>query len=236
MRPFKPEFILQVMPDLLSYLPITFYMVIVSVFFGSLLGFVLARAKIKRNRVSGMLADFYIVLLRCAPPIVLLFIVYYGLPKLLKDTIGIDINSMYKGIFVFVTFSLLFGAAMAEVMRTAYESIDKGQREAAVSIGLSEFQAFYRIVLPQAVIVGLPNFGNSLISLMKDGSLAYTIGLIDMMGRGTLIISQNYGSYALETYIAIAIIYWVFTILIEKAFYALEKQLSKGKKEVTLWN
>ncbi|HEX2985337.1 MAG TPA: amino acid ABC transporter permease [Caproiciproducens sp.] len=232
MRPFNPSYILKAFIDVLPFLPVTVCMVLGSVFFGSMLGLVLARAKIRRHRVTKKLADFYIGALRCTPPIVLLFIVFYGLPELLENTVGIDINSSSKGIFVLITFTLLFAAAMAEVMRTAYESVDKGQREAAVSIGMTELQAFNRIILPQAVVVALPNFGNSLINLMKDGSLAYTIGLIDIMGQGTLIISSNYGSYALETYIALAIIYWGLTILIEKTFSLLEKRLSKGKKSL----
>lgn len=232
MRPFYPLFIVEVFPDLLPFLPVTLCMVLGAVFFGSLLGFILARAKVRRRRIPKLLADFYIAALRCTPPIVLLFIVFYGLPELLMSVIGVNINSIYKGIFVLVSFSLLFAATMSEVMRTAYESIDKGQQEAAISIGMSEFQAFYRIILPQAVVVALPNFGNALINLMKDGSLAYTVGLLDMMGQGTLIVSRHYGSYALETYIALAIIYWGLTILIEKSSNSLEKHLSKGKKSV----
>lgn len=234
MRPFDPSFIWEVIPKLLPYLSVTLYMLFGTVFFGSLLGLVLARAKVRRRRIPKLLADIYIVALRCTPPIVLLFIVFYGLPELLMYTAGVDINSFHRGIFVLVTFTLLFAASISEVMRTAYESVEKGQREAAVSIGLSEFQAFYRIVLPQAVTVALPNFANALVNLMKDGSLAYTIGLIDIMGQGTLIISRYYGSYALETYIALALIYWSMTLLIEKSFHALEKRLSKGKRGIAV--
>lgn len=232
MRPFEPLFIFEVFFDLLPFLPVTLLMLAGSVFFGSLLGFILARAKVTGRKISRLLADAYIAMMRCTPPIVLLFIVYYGLPELLLTAIGLDINAIEKGIFVLVTFTLLFGATMSEIMRSAYESIDKGQREAALSIGLSPFQAFYRIVLPQATAVALPNFSNILINLMKDGSLAFTIGLIDVMGKGTLIISKNFGSYALETYIALALIYWGFTLIIEKSFSMLERSLSRGKRSI----
>lgn len=231
MRPFDPWFIVEVISDLLPFLPVTLFMVLGSVFFGSLLGFILARAKVMRRRIPKLLAESYIAALRCTPPIVLLFIVFYGLPELLLP-VGVNINTIDKSIFVLVTFTLQFAANISEVMRTAYESIDKGQQEAAISIGMSNFQTFYRIMLPQSVAVALPNFANALINLMKDGSLAFTVGLIDMMGKGTLIISKNYGSYALETYIALAIIYWSLTILIEKSFGILERNLSRGKKSV----
>lgn len=232
MRPFKPEFILEVISDLLPFLPVTLFIVIGSVFFGSLLGLILAKAKISGRRIPKFLADAYIGALRCTPPIVLLFIVFYGLPELLLATVGIDINTIYKGVFVLITFTLLFAATIAEVMRTAYESIDKGQREAALSIGLSPFQTFYRIMLPQTVVVALPNFCNALVSLLKDGSLAFTIGLVDVMGKGTLIISKNYGAYSLETYIAMTVIYWSLTIAFEKIFGVLEKNLGKGRRSI----
>lgn len=231
MRPFHPLFILEVLPQLLPYLLVTIGIVFGTVFFGSLLGLLLATGKVRRGRIGRALASTYIYITRCVPSIVLLFIVYYGLPEFL-NVFGIDINSAGKGFFVITTFSILFAANMAEVFRSAYEAIDKGQREAAVSIGLSEFQAFYRIVLPQCVAVAIPNFTNALINLMKEGSLAYTIGLIDLMGKGQLIIGQKQGSYSLEVYLAQFILYWILTIAAEKSFGALERTLTKGKKLV----
>ena len=130
------------------------------------------------------------------------------------------------------TFSILFAASMAEVFRSAYEAVDKGQREAAVSIGLTEFQAFRRIVLPQCVRVAIPNFTNALINLMKEGSLAYTIGLIDIMGKGQLIIGQNQGSYSLEVYLALFILYWVLTVVIEKGAGLLETRLQYCRRTI----
>ncbi len=230
MRPFKPIFILEVIPVLLPYLLVTISIMIGTVLFGGILGLILAKAKVQKRRIPKRLADTYIGILRCTPSIVLLFIIFYGLPELLEAVFGWNINDYNKGIFVVITFTLIFAATMAEVMRTAYESIDKGQHEAAVSVGLTELQAFYRILLPQGIVVALPNFSNSLIGLMKEGTLAYTIGLIDIMGKGQLVIGNNYGSYALETYIALAIIYWGMTIIIEKTFAGIETKLSKGRK------
>jgi L-cystine transport system permease protein len=233
MRPFKPKFILDVMPDLLPFLSVTLSVIVITVIFGSLLGLILARARIRKGKVAGILATGYISTLRCTPAIVLLFIVYYGLPKLLLELFGININGFHKGFFVIIAFVLIFAASMSEVMRSAYEAIDKGQYEAAVSIGLSNFQAFYRILLPQMIVVAIPNFANALVSLMKESSLAYTIGLIDMMGQGTLIVARNYGAYALETYIALALIFWTLTVVIEKSFSAIERSLSKGSRHIT---
>lgn len=230
MRPFDPSFILKVIPDILPYLWVTLAVVIGSVVLGSLLGFVITVAKLSRHRAWRLVGDGYTCLVRCTPSIILLFIVFYGLPKLFLDVFDYDMNEFHKMFFVITTFTLLFAANVSEVMRSAYLAIDKGQHEAAVSIGLTPFQAFYRIVLPQAAILALPNFGNSFITLLKEGALAYTIGLVDLLGSGNLIIARNYGSYSLEIYIALSVLYWGMAILAEQVFDRLEQRLSRYKR------
>lgn len=230
MRPFKPIFIFEALINLMPYLGVTLSIMFRTVFFGSFFGAAIASAKIKKKRGLKHLAEVYTLVLRCTPPIVLLFIVFYGLPEFMNNSFGININNINKGIFVTITLTLLFTATISEVMRTAYESIDRGQYEAGASVGMTELQIFRRIMLPQCIVVMLPNFCNSLVSLMKEGALAYTIGFIDLMGKGQLIIGNHYGAYALETYIALALIYWGMTILIEKIFNLCEARLSRGKK------
>ena len=227
MRPFNPMKIPEFIPQLLPFLSVTLAIMLATVFFGGILGFILAFCKLK-GRVSAKIAQAYIYVIRCIPSIVMLFMVYYGLPKFLL-VFNIDINNYDRAFFVILTFSLLFAASMAEVFRTAYIAIDKGQTEAALSIGLTPLQAFIRIVFPQALVVALPNFTNALINLMKEGALAYTIGLIDLMGKGDLIIYNNQGAYNLETYIALSLIYWAMTIIIEKTFMHLEMRLSRQR-------
>lgn len=228
MRPFHPEFILTAFVQIIPYLWVTLATMAGTVIFGSLIGLILARANIRRGIVSRALAQIYIYVTRCVPSIVMLFIVFYGLPEFML-AFGVDINDMNKGVFVIITFSILFSANMAEVFRSAYETVDKGQREAALCAGMSEWQAFYRIVLPQCIVVALPNFTNALVNLMKEGSLSYTIGLIDVMGKGQLMIGQNFGSFSLETYLALTVIYWGMTVLMEKGFGTLEEHLSRRK-------
>ena len=232
MHPFHPDYIFTAFIKIVPYIGVTLLMMLGTVIFGGAIGILLARAKIKRRIVPRAIAEFYIYLTRCIPSIIMLFIVYYGIPALLLQ-FGININNFSKGVFVITAFSLLFASNLGEVFRSAFLAVDPGQREAAVCSGLSEFQAFYRIVLPQAAVHALPNFSNMLVNLMKEGALAYSIGLIDVMGEGNLIIGRNQGSYALETYLALAIIYWLLTFVIEFIFGKLEKNLSKGKKHAT---
>ena len=160
----------------------------------------------------------------------MMFLVFYGLPEVLLGVFDIDINSWNRLNFVVIALSLLFSAPCSEIMRSAYSAVAKVQREAALSIGLTEAQAFRRIILPQALVSALPNLGNSFILLMKEGALAYTIGIVDIMGKGQLIIGRNLGGYSIETYIALAGIYWLLTLAIEKAFKLAEDKLSAGKQ------
>lgn len=229
MRPFEPELILSFIADVLPYLSVTLGVAAASVICGSLLGAALAWAKLQGSRPLRWLAESYIYLMRCTPSIVLLFIVFYGLPKFLLEVFDYDINDFSRAVFVIITFTLLFAASISEVMRAAYLAVDKGQYEAAVSAGLSPLLALRRIVLPQAAVIALPNFGNSLLSLLKEGSLAYTIGLIDLLGAGQMIIARAYGASALEVYIAVGLIYWLLSLLLAEGILKLENFLQPQK-------
>lgn len=228
-RPFSPDIIFTSIPALLPYLAVTLVVGVTSILTGSIMGMLLAWAKLSGHKVIRALADGYTYIIRCTPSIVLLFIVFYGLPKFMEAEFGIDMDNLSRAIFVIITFTLLFGAYVSEVFRSAYETVDRGQYEAAVTIGLSPEQAFIRVMLPQAAVIALPNFGNSVINLMKESALAYTIGLIDLLGRTNLIISKNYGAYGVELYVACLLIYWALSFLIEQAFLRMESYLGRGR-------
>lgn len=228
-RPFSPDIIFTSILALLPYLTVTLVVGVTSILTGSILGMLLAWAKLSGHKVIRALADGYTYIIRCTPSIVLLFIVFYGLPKFMEAEFGIDLDDLSRAVFVIITFTLLFGAYVSEVFRSAYETVDKGQYEAAVTIGLSPKQAFFRVMLPQAAVIALPNFGNSVINLMKESALAYTIGLIDLLGRTNLIIAKNYGAYGIELYVACLLIYWGLSLVIEQAFLRMESYLDRGR-------
>lgn len=228
-RPFSPDIIFTSIPALLPYLTVTLVVGVTSILTGSILGMLLAWAKLSGHKVIRALEDGYTYIIRCTPSIVLLFIVFYGLPKFMEAEFGIDLDDLSRAVFVIITFTLLFGAYVSEVFRSAYETVDKGQYEAAVTIGLSPKQAFFRVMLPQAAVIALPNFGNSVINLMKESALAYTIGLIDLLGRTNLIIAKNYGAYGIELYVACLLIYWGLSLVIEQAFLRMESYLDRGR-------
>ena len=227
-RAFDIGMIAQVLPDLLTYLDVTLLVALVSIALGSLLGGLLAWANLSGTAPLRWAALSYVYVMRCTPSIVLLFIVFYGLPKLMEAAFRYDMNELHRAVFAIITFTLLFSAYISEVFRAAYTAVPRGQYEAAVSAGLTPFQAFRHVILGQAALVALPNFGNATINLLKEGSLAYTIGLIDMIGKGNLIIAQNFGAYGIEIYLAALLIYWVLVLLLEQVFALVEKHLDVG--------
>jgi amino ABC transporter, permease protein, 3-TM region, his/glu/gln/arg/opine family len=231
-RPFDVAKIFTSLKSIFPYLGITFCVVLGTVIFGTLLSVLVVRQKFCSKKIWRRFADSYIHILRCTPSLILLFIVFYGIPKFVLVLFGININFFPRIIFVIIALSLLYSAQMAEIIRSALLAVGREQYEAGLCVGLSRWQSMFRIIVPQAFVIVIPNLGNSLIALLKEGSLAYTIGLIDVMGAGNLIISRNYGGYALETYIALAIIYWSLTLLIENLFKLLEKHYSKGHSHV----
>lgn len=228
--PFDTGFCFKVFTKLIPFLRITFIVLAGSVFFGLFLGIFLAKFRLGKNKVLNRLAGIYITAVRCTPGIVMLFIIYYGIPRIF-DSFGININDIPKEFFVIFALGLLFSTSAAEILRSAYLTVSQGQYEAAVTIGLTDFQAYRRIIFPQLFVVALPNFGNSFIGILKEGSLAYSIGLIDIMGKGNLIIASRHGGNTLETYVSLAFLYWFIVILFENLFLFLEKKFTLKNKE-----
>ncbi|WP_277291067.1 MULTISPECIES: amino acid ABC transporter permease [Streptococcus] len=224
------SYVFKFLPDILSALPLTLWILLLTTSLGSLLGALLAWGQLYGDEVLASLSRGYVFVLRCTPPIVLLFMVFYGLPEFLEWWLGLDVNGWSRTIFVVTAMTLLFAASISEVFKSAYEAVPVGQMEAGLSIGLTELQTFWRILFPQAFRIALPNISNAILNLLKDTALAYTIGLVDVMGAGNLLIGRNLGNYSLETYTAVAVIYWGLALLLSVGSQLLEKSLDAGKR------
>ena len=193
------------------------------------MGALLAWGQLYGDEVIVSISKGYVFVLRCTPPIVLLFMVFYGLPEFLEWWLGLDVNGWSRTVFVITAMTLLYAATISEVFKSAYLAVPNGQMEAGLSIGLTEFQTFQRILLPQAFRFALPNISNAILNLLKDTALAYTIGLADIMGAGNLLIGRNLGNYSLETYTAVAVVYWTLALLLALGNQFLENALETGR-------
>ena len=219
---FNIELVFKYLPQLLSRLHITLLIVLSATVIGLFLGVILALFRLYRIPVLNQIAIVYISFMRGTPILVQMFIVYYGLPMLLMK-IGININRWDKLYFVIITYGLNAAAFNAEMIRAAIISIPEGQVEAAYSVGMTKLQAFSRIIAPQSIIIILPTLGITLVGLLQDTSLAFTLGIIDVMGKVNAIAANTYRS--LEGYVSAAIIFFVLSILLEQIFSRVEKKL-----------
>lgn len=223
------SYVFKFLPEILYALPLTLWILIVTIVSGSLLGALLAWGQLYGDEVIVSISKGYVFVLRCTPPIVLLFMVFYGLPEFLEWWLGLDVNGWSRTVFVITAMTLLYAATISEVFKSAYLAVPNGQMEAGLSIGLTEFQTFQRILLPQAFRFALPNISNAILNLLKDTALAYTIGLADIMGAGNLLIGRNLGNYSLETYTAVAVVYWTLALLLALGNQFLENALETGR-------
>jgi L-cystine transport system permease protein len=123
---------------------------------------------------------------------------------------------------VLITYAVSSSAFLAIMLQGAFMGVDASQHEAALSIGMTRLQMFRRVIMPQAFRIALPELGNNIVSNLKNTSLAFTLGIVDMIGRAQSIATRTH--HTLEGYIDVAIIYFVLCSLLEKAFAAIEKQ------------
>lgn len=163
--------------------------------------------------------------------LVQLMLVYYGIPALLDPILGTRINREWGAVnFAYVTFILNQGAFLSAIFYSAITSIPYGQTEAGLSAGLTEFQTFYRIVLPQMVKTALPPFGSDLVGLFQNSSLVFLIGVTDIMGRAKTIGTAT--KHVLEAYVFVVIIYIVISLSVRLLFFRLNNKMKYGKEEI----
>ena len=229
---FSWQRLIQNFPILIVKLPITFEIVAVAFTLGFLLALLIATARIKKIPVLNQILTVFISFERGTPLLVQMLVVYYALPIVLKAFFGIDSRRWEKIIFVDLALILNQGVFLGEIFRGAILSIPKGQREAAIACGFSEFNAFVRIVLPQAVRVALPSTGLTLIGLFQETSLVFMIGVIDIIGRASALGATT--GHSLESYIIIAVIFVLINFGLTAITTKIDKKLTFGAKPVRM--
>jgi len=206
-------------PQLLQGALVTVEVTSVSLLLGCVLGLLIGIGRLHpERRILYSLCTAYLAVIRGTPLLVQLFILFFGLPQF-----GIMLPAFLCGVLGLGIYS---GAYVSEIVRGAIQSIDRGQMEAARSIGLSSRQAMWNVILPQAVVRMIPPLGNEFIALIKNSALVSLLTIHDLMHEGQKIISVSYRS--LEVYLAIALIYFVLTGLTTLALRHVEQRLRVG--------
>jgi His/Glu/Gln/Arg/opine family amino acid ABC transporter permease subunit len=198
-------------------LTMTIPLTIISFVVGLVIALAVALARLSSNVVLSNVARFYISIIRGTPLLVQLFIVFFALPEF-----GVKIDPFPAAV---IAFSLNVGGYAAEIIRSAIQSVPKGQWEAAETIGLNYTGALRRIILPQATRVAVPPLSNTLISLVKDTSLASTILVTELLRQAQIVAAPTFEFFAL--YGTAAIYYWVICLVLSFGQSRVEHRLER---------
>ena len=192
----------EVYPTLLEGLGMTLKITILSLIIAMILGIFVCLMNISHNMILRGIAKFYIWLIRGTPMLVQAFYFYFAVPQLIQSLTG----SQFR-ITVFtaslITLTLNAGAYISEIFRGSIESVNKGQMEAARSLGLSYAKSMQKIILPQAVRICLPSLVNQFIITLKDSTILYAIGLSEIMYHAKVYVGRTMESFATYTWVAI---------------------------------
>ncbi|BFH62942.1 amino acid ABC transporter permease [Paenibacillus azoreducens] len=196
----------------------TLLLTVVPMFFGLIIGIIVAIARLKGNVLVRNLAKGYVSLIRGTPILVQIFIVYYGLPDF-----GITLGPLTAA---FISLSINVGAYLSETFRGAILSVPNGQSEAAFSLGLTPWQTMRRVVLPQAARVAIPPMGNTFIGMLKETSLVSIVTVTELLRSAQLLVAQYY--VAMPFFVAIALMYWVMSVSFSFILNRIEARLAKA--------
>jgi polar amino acid transport system permease protein len=203
-----------------------------SIVFATVLALLGALGRLSRNAIAQGISGFYVSIIRGSPLLIQIYIIYLGLPQVGRqlDTLGftqmgrlLTLTAIQSGI---LALSLNYGAYMAEIFRAGIQSIGHGQREAALSIGMSNWQILRRIILPQAIRIIIPDIGNQFIAMQKDSAQVSVMGIWEITYRANRFARQD--SKFMEMFLVAAGSYWILTIISSWLESGLERRMARA--------
>ena len=217
---------------ILKHLPLTLFLPAVTLLIGIVLGSIVAIVRLRSNKLVNAILAIVVSFFRSVPAILQVFIMYYSLPYLIAPILNIVTGSVVKPFDVspywtaYIFFIIYQTAYQSENIRGALLSVDKCQMEAALAAGLSYYQAYKRIILPQAFAVAMPSFFTYYLHGIKSLALLFTIKIVDIFAAADIFAALY--SRRTEPYVADAIIYWLLCVVLTFVFNSWERRLSKG--------
>lgn len=222
--------LLNALPALLAGALVTIQLAAISVVLGLVFGSLIGIVRLSKVAPLRWLARAYIDFFRGTPLLVQIFMIYFGIPSLIKE-LGFDFT-FDRFLAAVVALSLNSAAYIAEIVRAGIMSIDLGQTEAAQSLGLDSRQTLWHIIFPQAFRRMLPPLGNEFITLLKDTTLVTVIGFEELLRRGQLIVAVNYRPF--EIFTLVALLYLALTLLSSQVFSYLERRMNPVERSRTV--
>ncbi|BBD07019.1 amino acid ABC transporter permease [Desulfovibrio ferrophilus] len=225
----KPEPYLRILKFVPDGVLVTFQVTILSIMVSLVLGLITGLGRLSRNRLINLIASTYVEVVRGIPLLVQLFYLYFALGHVFRNlpetnALFLFLKNMPPLVAAVSAMGICYGAYMGEVFRAGIESIDKGQTEAARSLGFNRAQTMFMVILPQAWRTILPPVGNEFIALLKDSSLVSILAVADLLRRGREFASESF--YYFEAYTMVALVYLVITLVLSKAVSNMEQRLN----------
>jgi putative amino-acid transport system permease protein len=221
MRIFDIDFVSRLIPIMSKYLAVTIKMSLLALVLGLIVSFIIAMIVDSKVIVLDKLSKIYISFFRGTPLVAQLFFIYFGLIRIIPSLKNLEAFTA-----AVIVLGLNSSAYFAESLRGAISSIDKGQIEACYAFGMTYTQAMFRIILPQAIRVAIPAMTNTFADIIKGSSLAFTIGVTEIMASAQSEAASTY-KY-LEAFTCVVIIYWGINLLIAFIQNKLEQKLSEA--------
>lgn len=223
-------FIAEAFPQVLASIPVTSLLVFVSIPIGWVLGILIALIKNAKVPVLYQVSVVFVSFMRSVPMVVVLFVAYYSVPLIIQSyttSIGLSVNvdAVPAAAYAICAFIFEQAAYSSEVFRSAILAVDKGQLEAAESVGMTKTVAYLRIVLPQAITSALPNLNGLFVGLVQGTSLAYFVGVYEVMATSNLLATSSYAY--IEAYLMATVIYEVLSFVFNRIFRVIEGRASR---------
>ena len=214
---FRPDPYLAIMKFVPDGILVTFEVTVLSIILALVIGLFTGLGRIAKNPLINGIASLYVEVIRGIPLLVQLFYIYFALGRL------IQMPPLPSAV---LAMGICYGAYMGEIFRAGIQSIPKGQTEAARSLGMTQSQSMYHVILPQAFKTILPPIGNEFVALLKDSSLVSILAVADLLRRGREFAAESFNYF--ETYTVVALVYLIITLFLSKLISIMEEKISAG--------
>lgn len=211
---------------LLTAMGQTLLLALCGLFFACILGLIFGMMSVLKSRVCNIIAAVFVDIIRGVPMIVLAFFVYFGVPMVINDLFnsGFTLSPLQAGT---ICLALNCGAYMAEIIRGGIQSVDKGQMEAARSLGMPYWRAMRRVVLPQAIRTMIPSIINQFIITLKDTSILSVIGFPELVNTAKNVVAITYKSA--QVWFIVGVMYLVIITILSRVAKLVERSLNRGR-------
>ena len=211
---------------LLTAMGQTLLLALCGLLFACILGLIFGMMSVLKSRVCNIIAAVFVDIIRGVPMIVLAFFVYFGVPMVIKDLFnsGFTLSPLQAGT---ICLALNCGAYMAEIIRGGIQSVDKGQMEAARSLGMPYWRAMRRVVLPQAIRTMIPSIINQFIITLKDTSILSVIGFPELVNTAKNVVAITYKSA--QVWFIVGVMYLIIITILSRVAKLVERRLNRGR-------